>query len=98
LRVRDRVLQERAEIAKRPEGGGDASVRDRWSTTTCLMLIGLVFVVSRVVYATVLNVGFDASPLSYYVQYLDARLLKVSRHSSSTTASHGSPVRSSFRA
>jgi hypothetical protein len=40
------------------------------------MLIGVVFVVSRVVYSTVLNVEFDASPLSYYVQYLDPRLLK----------------------
>src|SRR5262249_37516273 len=48
LRVGDRVMQERAEIAKRSEGGGDASVRDRRRTTTCLMLIGVVFVVSEV--------------------------------------------------
>ena len=68
MRVRDRVLQERAEIPKRPEGGGDASVRDRRRTTTYLLLIGVLFVISRVVYATVLNVGFDASPLSYYLR------------------------------
>lgn len=45
-------------------------------TTACLGLIGALFVVSRVVYALVLNVGFDASPLTYYVQYLDPRLLR----------------------
>src|SRR5262245_43692814 len=41
-----------------------------------LVLIAIAFVVSRAVYAKVLNVTFDATSLPYYVQYLDPALLK----------------------
>lgn len=45
-------------------------------TTVCLLVVGVAFVVSRLCYATFLDVGFDASPLAYYVQYLDPLLLR----------------------
>jgi len=70
------VSQHRADISERPERGADASARDHRQTIICLLLIGVLFVISRVFYATFLNVRFDASPLAYYVQYLDPRLLK----------------------
>ena len=49
---------------------------DRRTKICFLALIGILFGVSRAAYAKFLNVTFDASPLAYYVQYLDPLLLK----------------------
>ena len=65
--------QQRAEIAERPDSGNRnaPACGNRKTKIFLLVLIGILFVVSRAAYAKFLKVAFDASPLTYYVQYLD---------------------------
>ena len=70
------MLQSRAESLEQPASGDDAPRGAYRKAEIYLALIGILFFVSRVAYAKFLNVAFDATPLAYYVQYLDPRLLQ----------------------